>query len=69
MDAMTMRFPVADPEALEDIAVGDRIEATVVVSPDNRYWLEGIAVTSSAADAPSPTPTTEPETAPEEGAS
>jgi Cu/Ag efflux protein CusF len=48
MGAMTMRFPVLDAEVLSGIHEGDRIEATLVVSPDNRYWLEDVKVTARA---------------------
>jgi len=48
MEAMTMRFPVLDDEVLSGIHEGDRIEATLVVSPDNRHWLEDVKVTARA---------------------
>jgi Cu/Ag efflux protein CusF len=46
MGAMTMRFPVLDAQVLSGVHEGDQLEATLVVSPDNRYWLEEITVTS-----------------------
>ncbi len=48
MEAMTMRFPVLDAEVLSGIHEGDQIEATLVVLPDNRHWLEEIRVTAKA---------------------
>ena len=44
MDAMTMRFPVLDREALGRVKKGDQVKGTLVVAPDNRYWLEGLEV-------------------------
>ena len=46
MDAMTMRFPVFDREALGQVKKGDQVKGTLVVAPDNRYWLEGLEVIS-----------------------
>jgi len=39
MAPMTMDFELRDPEALKVVEVGDRIQATLVVTDDD-YWLE-----------------------------
>src|SRR5688500_9063321 len=44
MQAMTMDFPVRDPEALKVMGPGDRVQATLVVT-DDAYWLESPVVT------------------------
>ncbi len=58
MPAMTMPFPVRDdPQVVQLLRPGDRLEATLVVSGD-RYWLEKIltkgfvATTTPAAPTP-----------------
>ena len=43
MPAMTMPFPLRDPEALDAAAAGDHIQATLVVT-DDAYWLESPAL-------------------------
>ncbi|HJQ33173.1 MAG TPA: SCO family protein [Pyrinomonadaceae bacterium] len=50
MAAMTMDFPLRDADALKVVEVGDRIQATLVVT-DDAYWLESPAITK----APKPT--------------
>jgi len=42
MEAMTMRFPVKDPAQMAGISAGDAVTATLVVAPDNTYWLEDL---------------------------
>lgn len=45
MEAMTMDFAVKDEAALEQVQVGDQIQATLIYNPtDNRTWLENLAV-------------------------
>lgn len=43
MPAMTMPFPLRDPDALKVVEVGDHIQATLVVT-DDTYWLESPAI-------------------------
>jgi len=50
MDAMTMDFPLHDADALKTVEVGDRIQATLVVTDDG-HWLESPSITK----APKPT--------------
>ena len=50
MAAMTMDFPLRDADALKVVEVGDRIQATLVVT-DDAFWLESPAITK----APKPT--------------
>jgi protein SCO1/2 len=49
MDAMTMRFPVLDRQVLEQVKEGDQVKGTLVVAPDNRYWLVDLEVVGKAA--------------------
>lgn len=44
MPAMTMEFPLRDADALKVVEVGDRIQATLVVTDDG-YWLESPGIT------------------------
>ena len=48
MDAMTMPFGVREDWALEALAPGQAIQATLVVQGD-RSWIEGIRISQSAA--------------------
>ena len=41
MTAMTMEYPIENAAELQLLHPGDKIEATVNVTPD-RYWLTGI---------------------------
>lgn len=61
MPGMTMDFPLRDADALNTVAPGDGIQATLVVAEDGSYWLENPAITktlpgaapATAADGPS----------------
>jgi len=54
MKGMTMPFAVKDPAALDHSQIGQRIKATLVVTP-TESWLEDIQVTGQApADAAAP---------------
>lgn len=61
MAAMTMDFQLRDADALNAVAPGDQIQATLVVADDGSYWLENPAITKTmpgvaatpAADGPS----------------
>lgn len=49
MDAMTMEFSVRDDSALEKLAPGDQIQATLVYNDTNNLsWLEQITITGAA---------------------
>jgi Cu/Ag efflux protein CusF len=49
MDAMTMEFSVRDDSALEKLAPGDQIRATMVYNDTNNLsWLEQITITETA---------------------
>jgi len=48
MAAMTMPYQVAQGTDLAGIEPGDRIQARIVVKPDQQYWLERISVTDSS---------------------
>ncbi|HEX8473618.1 MAG TPA: SCO family protein [Pyrinomonadaceae bacterium] len=48
MEAMSMSFSLKEPDALEVMSAGDRIQATLVVT-DGRYWLENPVVTKAPA--------------------
>src|SRR3954465_13033757 len=39
MPGMTMPFPLRDADALKTVEVGDRVQATLVVT-DDAFWLE-----------------------------
>jgi protein SCO1 len=62
MEAMTMAYPVRDPNILTPLAVGDEITADVVVAPDGAY-LENIVVTKKGTPGQA-APTSEHEPAP-----
>ena len=49
MDAMAMPFKLKDEWAYDEMAVGDRVQATLVVSGD-RTWLEGIIFVRESPD-------------------
>jgi protein SCO1/2 len=53
MAAMTMPYPVPDTRALSNLAAGDEITATVVVT-DHGAHLEDVAVTKKGAAAEEP---------------
>lgn len=45
MEAMTMEFPVKQPNELARMAPGQKIRATLVQKPESlEYWIEGITV-------------------------
>jgi protein SCO1/2 len=46
MPAMTMPFPLRDADALNTVAVGDGIQATLVIT-DDAFWLENPAITKT----------------------
>jgi Cu/Ag efflux protein CusF len=52
MAAMTMRFPVLDKQVLEQVKEGDQVKGTLVVAPDNRYWLVDLEVLGEGAAEP-----------------
>src|SRR6266540_2621314 len=45
MPAMIMPFPVKDDQLLKVAAPGDEVTASLVITRDNRYWLEDLVVT------------------------
>jgi protein SCO1/2 len=51
MDAMTMPYDIKPASQLDQMAVGDSIEADVVLDND-KYWLENVRVTQHAAAPP-----------------
>jgi protein SCO1/2 len=53
MAAMTMDFPVRDPEALRAMEAGQSIQATLVVADDG-YWLENPVLTKTMPGGPAP---------------
>jgi len=65
MAAMTMRFPVLDRQAMEPVKEGDQVKGTLVVAPDNRYWLVDLEVVGEASPEPEGEATPEPEEAAE----
>ena len=68
MAAMTMRFPVLDRQVLGQVEEGDEVTATLVVAPDNRYWLVELEVVGEAVAEPDEaTPEPEEETQAPEG--
>jgi protein SCO1/2 len=50
MPGMTMAFPLHDADALKFVGVGDRIQATLVVT-DGDFWLESPVITKAPAGA------------------
>ncbi len=57
MDSMTMPYDIKPASQLDQIAVGDTIEADVVLDND-KYWLENVHVTQHSTATPAK-PTTE----------
>ena len=55
MSAMTMPYPVKDPNLLKPLAAEDQIKADVVVN-GNDVYLENIVVTKKADQGKSPSP-------------
>lgn len=51
MEAMRMPFPLPDRDALQAVAAGDRIQATLVVT-DKGYWLENPILTKQPIGSP-----------------
>ena len=50
MSAMTMNYPVKDPQGLQQVQPGDRITADVLVqNGGSNYWLEHITITDQSA--------------------
>ena len=46
MPAMTMTYPVKDPQGLQQVQPGDRITADVVVqNGGSNYWLQHVTIT------------------------
>jgi protein SCO1 len=59
MAAMTMPYPVKDPDGFERVQAKDVIRAEVVVGPSGKFWLEHVTVIGKAAaqsPAQGPTP-------------
>ena len=56
MDAMTMAFPLRDADALNTVAPGDDIQATLVIAEDGSYWLENPTITKTMLGATATTP-------------
>lgn len=56
MPAMTMEFTILDAAVLAALKPGDRIRATLVISTDNRSWLEAVTVTGHAPVRATPAP-------------
>ena len=53
MEAMTMAYTIKDERALQTLAPGDRIRATLIAK-DGVYWLEDVTVTQSPSQATPP---------------
>ena len=50
MPAMTMNYPVKDPQGLQRVQPGDRITADVVVqNGGSNFWLEHVTITDESA--------------------
>ena len=50
MSAMTMTYPVQDPQGLQQVQPGDRIKADVVVQKGGtNYWLQHLTITDKSA--------------------
>jgi protein SCO1 len=56
MDAMEMPYPVRDPKYLDQVNVGDKIKADLIVSGDSSPYIENIVVTEKGAPPPPPLP-------------
>src|SRR6266571_6410734 len=54
MPAMIMPFPVKDDQLLKVAAPGDEVTASLVITRDNRYWLEDLVVTHRAPESARP---------------
>jgi len=54
MPAMIMPFPVEDPTLLDVARPGDEVTAALVITGDNRYWLQDIVVSRRVPDAERP---------------
>ncbi len=54
MPAMIMPFPVKDDQMLNRAAPGDEVTASLVITRDNRYWLEDLVVTRRAPEGAPP---------------
>ncbi len=54
MPAMIMAFPVRDDQLLKVAAPGDEVTASLVITRDNRYWLEDLVVTHRAPESARP---------------
>lgn len=48
MEPITMPFAVKDERALGEMKPGQRIKATLVVTDDNRQWLENITLSANS---------------------
>ena len=55
MPAMTMPYALRDDDALKVVDVGDRVQATLVVTDDG-YWLENPFITKAQTNATDSTP-------------
>jgi len=54
MPAMTMDFTIPEPPVVAGLRPGDEIGATLVLSADNRHWLEGVQVVKRGSPPPAP---------------
>ena len=59
MDAMAMPFKLKDEWAYDEMAEGDRVQATLVVSGD-RTWLEGVVFVRESPDPAGPSSSNQP---------
>src|SRR5271163_1415766 len=62
MPAMTMPYPVKDPQGLDTVQPGDKISADVVVK--DGYWLQHLAITDQSGRGKLPAETASQELAP-----
>jgi protein SCO1/2 len=58
MPAMTMPYPVKDPQGFAAVEPGDQITADVVVKSSDDYWLERVTITDKSARGSAPAATT-----------
>jgi protein SCO1/2 len=58
MTAMTMPYPVKDPQGLAAVEPGDRITADVVLKGDETYWLEHLTINDKSGRGSVPAATT-----------
>jgi protein SCO1/2 len=56
MAAMTMDFQLRDADALDTVAPGDGIQATLVIADDGSHWLENPVITKTLPGAAATTP-------------